>query len=225
MNSANLHRLHTACKLFFAGTALMVLSITGRTQTNIAVAPLKMNVLYIGIDNPVSIAASGSTDDKVTVSITGGDGTVSKMDAGLYNVRVLTVTDDCQLNVYVNGKLAGTSHFRVRPLPQPSGSVGGFVSGAYIDAAIFKSQPGLGVYIQNFPFEMNYEVLGFSVVLMDDKGNLRTAECRGNLFSDVAKQYLSQYVKTGDIVTIENIRVKAPGGKELRLPSLLYNIR
>jgi GldM C-terminal domain len=43
-------------------------------QTNIAVASNKLNVLYIGVDNPLSIAASNGSDEQVTVSIKGGGG-------------------------------------------------------------------------------------------------------------------------------------------------------
>ena len=34
-------------------------------QANASIALDKMNVLYIGVDNPVTIAASGGGDDKV----------------------------------------------------------------------------------------------------------------------------------------------------------------
>jgi hypothetical protein len=205
--------------------ALTLLSIIGFGQTNIAVASIKMNVLYIGVDNPLSVAAAGAVDNKVTIAIVGGGGTVSKIDAGKYNVKVTTPTDDCMVNVYVDGNLAGSSKFRVRMLPQPSGTVGGFSSGAYVGSDIFRSQAGLGLYVANSPFEVKYEVLGFKLVLADDKGSVKTVDCDGAMFSPEAKQYLNQYIKSGNIVTIENIRVKAPNGKELKLPALLYNIK
>ena len=43
-------------------------------QSNASIGLDKMNVLYIGVDNPVSIAASGGGDDKVQASISGGGG-------------------------------------------------------------------------------------------------------------------------------------------------------
>lgn len=205
--------------------SLSLLSIVSSSQTNISVSAVKMNVLYIGIDNPLTVAVAGVPDNKVTVSIDGGGGIISKTDVGLYNVKVTSQTDDCTVNVYVDGKLVGATKFRVRTMPEPAGSVGGFVSGAYVNSDVFRSQPGLGIYIANAPFEMKYEVLSFSVVLADDKGKIKTIPCNGDLFSPEAKQNLSQYVKPGDIVTIENIRVKAPNGKEVKLPSLLYNIK
>jgi hypothetical protein len=223
MKCRHLFQIHAAYKIFFLGTVLLAASLIASAQNIVAVAPVKMNLLYVGVDNPVSVVASGSTDDKVTVSIVGGGATVSKMEAGLYNVRVTTPTNDCIMNVYVNGKLAGTSSFRVRNLPQPKGSIGGFTSGSYLSADALRSKPGLSVYVENSPLEMKYDVVSFRLVVAD-KDKIKTAECRGALFSETARQYMNQYLKPGDIVTIENIMVKDAEGKLLKLPSLLYNI-
>lgn len=225
MNYRNLQRYHLAYQMFFIGAVLLTSSIIAIGQTNVSVAPIKMNVLYIGVDNPVSVAASGGTDDKVTVSINGGGGTVAKIDAGLYNVRVTNATDNCVMNVYVDGKLTGTSNFRVRNLPEPKATIGGFISGSYITADALRSKSGVGVYIENFPFEIKYEVIGFTVVLPDDKGGIKSVDCQGSLFSAEAKQYMNQYLKAGDIVTIEKILVKNDSGREIKLPSLMYNIK
>lgn len=216
---------HTLYVAFFVATALLFSSVMASGQTSVSVAPLKMNVLYIGVDNPVSVAASTASDDRVTVSIVGGGGTISRLKAGVYNVRVTTATDDCTVNVYVDGNLHGSSKFRVRLLPEPLGTIGGFRSGDYIGADVLRSQLGLGIYVQNSPFDTKYEVVGFSVKLMDEKGSMKTADCEGNLFSATAKEYLNEYAKPGDVVTIEKILVKSEDGKKIKLPPLLYNIK
>src|SRR5688500_16828639 len=119
MKPDNLQTAHLSSKLFLFVFILLTASIYSAAQTSVAVAPNKMNVLYIGVDNPVSIAAYGATDDKVAVSISGGGGAISKLDAGSYVVRVAQVTDDCTIQVNVDGKPVGSSKFRVRSLPHP----------------------------------------------------------------------------------------------------------
>ena len=47
-------------------------------MANASIALDEMNVLYIGYDNNVTIAASGGGDDKVQASITGGGGIFDK---------------------------------------------------------------------------------------------------------------------------------------------------
>ena len=222
MNKYSLTHITRRNRLFVF--AFSLLSFHGLAQTNIAVAPVKLNVLYIGVDNPVSVAASASTDEKVSVSLTGCEGTVSKTAAGLYNVQVSSVTDDCQLNVYVDGKLAGTSGFRVRNLPRPNATIGGFASGSKVTAAVLHQQPGVSVNVKDFPFDVKYEVLGFTVTMLDDKNTPLSIDCQGAHFTSKVKQDLAQYVKPGDVVTIKNIMVKDPGGKEIKVPAIIYNI-
>ena len=96
-------------------------------SANASIALDKMNVLYIGVNNPVTIAASGGGDDKVNVSITGGGGSISKVGAGKYIVKVSQQSDDCRINVSVDGKVVGASQFRVRQIPGAQATVGGFI--------------------------------------------------------------------------------------------------
>ncbi|MGZ3879929.1 MAG: GldM family protein [Flavisolibacter sp.] len=210
------------CKLLIA-SFLSLLSAITFSQT-VSVAPVKMNVLYIGVDNPISVATSAADDNRVTISIDGGGGAATKLEPGPYNVKVTWQTNECIVNVYVDGKLAGSSKFRVRVLPEPFATVGGFESGAYVPSDAFRKQAGVGVYVANSPFDIKYEVVGFTLVLPTEKGKISMVECQGNVFSEKAKEYLQQNAKPGDIVTIENIRVKGPNG-QIKLPALIYNIK
>ncbi len=47
--------------------------LVNAAQPDIVVAPRKLNVLYLGVDNPVDIATIAGNDNKVTVSINAGD--------------------------------------------------------------------------------------------------------------------------------------------------------
>jgi hypothetical protein len=83
-------------------------------------------------DNKITIAASGGGDDKVQASISGAGGILERVGGGKYIAKVRSVTDDCKITVTVDGKVAGVSQFRVRTIPQPVGTVGGFASGEVI---------------------------------------------------------------------------------------------
>lgn len=212
-------------QLVLLAAVLLVIPWFTMAQTTVSIAPTKLNVLYIGVDNPVSVAASGGADDITTVSISGGGGTVSKTAAGLYNVRVSEQTDHCVLSVYVNGKLAGASTFRVRSLPAPSGTIGGYRSGENVSASAIQSQSGVGVYVKDFPFDVRYEVLGYSIAIETEKGDIKAVDCQGANFNSVAKEYITQYGKSGRTLSVDNIRVKDQGGRELKVPSLVYFLK
>ena len=221
----NLQPHNLFSKLFFF-TVTAFVSISGLAQTtNIAVAPNKLNILYIGVDNPVSIAASGATDDKVSVGIDGGGGSITKQSAGTYIVRVSQITDNCAIQVNVDGKPAGTSKFRVRTLPDPYATVGGFPSGANVPATAFQQQAGLGLYIKDFPFDLRFEVVSFTITMEDNAKDIVDVNCEGSRFSDRAKEMIKEYVKPGKTVTIDNILAKTESGKTSKIPSIVYYIK
>ncbi len=193
-------------------------------QSNASIALDKMNVLYVGVNNPVTIAASGGGDDKVQVSISGGNGSLIKQGAGRYIARVSSITDDCRISVTVEGKLAGVSQFRVRTIPTPVATVGGFDSGDNVPAGAFRAQGGVGAYIKNFPFELKYTVTSFTLTADDENGDIIEAPCQGNTWSPAAMNILKN-LKNGKTVTVDNIRVIGEDGRNVKVPSLVYYIK
>ncbi|MFN4313006.1 MAG: gliding motility protein GldM [Chitinophagaceae bacterium] len=194
-------------------------------QANASIALDEMNVLYIGYDNKVSIAASGGGDDRVTATITGGGGQLIKTGSGKYIARVNTVSDDVKITVAVDGKVAGVSQFRVRTIPQPVGTVGGYASGENVPAGAFKAQSGVGAYIKDFPLNLKYEVVSFTITADDAAtGDILEENVTGNLWSPRA-QNIVRNLKAGGLVTIDNLRAKGPDNRVQKLPSLVYYIK
>jgi gliding motility-associated protein GldM len=193
-------------------------------QANASIALDKMNVLYIGVDNPISISASGGGDDKVQVTMTGGGGSVIKNGGGHYTARVNSVTDDCKITVSVDGKVAGVSQFRVRTIPRPVATVGGAESGDNMTAGQFRAQAGVGAYIKDFPFDLKYSVVSFTLTADNAEGDIEEAACTGNLWSPKAADMIKR-LAGGRTVTIDEIRAVGPDGRTQKLPSLVYYIK
>jgi gliding motility-associated protein GldM len=194
-------------------------------MANASIALDEMNVLYVGYDNKVTIAASGGGDDRVQATITGGGGALQKIGNGKYIAKVNSVTDDCKITVSVDGKVAGVSQFRVRTIPQPVGTVGGFASGDNVNAGAFKAQSGVGAYIKDFPLNLRYTVTGFTITADDPaSGDILEETCTGNLWSPRA-QNMVKNLSPGRMVTIDNLRAQGPDGRVQKLPSLVYYIK
>ena len=183
-----------------------------------------MNVLYIGVDNPVSISTTGGGTEQQQVSITGGNGNMKSLGGGHYIARVNSVTDECYITVSVNGKLAGKTVFRTRTIPRPVATVGGFESGDNVNAGAFKAQGGVGAYIKDFPFQLKYSVTSFTLTADNDEGDIDEAPCTGNTWSPKAEQIIKN-LKAGRMVTIDNIRAVGEDGRNQKLPSLVYYIK
>src|SRR4026209_119869 len=106
-----------------------------------------MNVLFIGVDNPVTISGSGSVD-QIKASISGGGGVLNGGGAHR-TVRVSQETDECYISVVTPDGKSTRMQFRVRTIPDPSPMVGTFKSGP-IPAAQFKGQQGVRAIVENF---------------------------------------------------------------------------
>lgn len=193
-------------------------------SANASIALDKMNVLYIGVDNPVTIAASGGGDDKINAVITGGGGSLTMIGNGKYIARVNSVTDDCKISVSVDGKLAGQSGFRVRTVPESQAYVGGKPSGENFAAGAFKAQGGVGAGIKNFPFELQYDVVSF-IFTCDTDDDIVSIPNQGAGFSQQVRNAMNQYLQSGRTITIDDIRVKGPDGRTTKAPSLVYYIK
>jgi gliding motility-associated protein GldM len=193
-------------------------------QSTASIGLDKMNVLYIGVDNPVTVAASGAGDDKINFSITGGGGTYTKQGGGKYIVRVNTPTEECWINVMVEGKTAGKQKFRVRTIPKPIAVVGSYESGANVPAGAFSAQAGVGAGVKDFPFELQYKVTKFTLSADTDDGYIDDAACTGNLWSSEALRIIKS-LKSGRTVMIDDIYAIGPDGRSQHLPSLVYYIK
>ncbi|MFM2139394.1 MAG: hypothetical protein RJA57_1701 [Bacteroidota bacterium] len=193
-------------------------------SANASIALDKMNVLYIGVDNPVTIAASGGGDDKVQATITGGGGTLTRVGPGKYVVRVNQVTDEARINVNVDGKLAGAANFRVRTIPDPVATVGGVMSNDNMSVGQFRAQTGVGAYIKDFPFELKYTVVSFILTADNADGDIEEAPCQGNTWSPRALNIIRN-LAPGRTVTIDDIRAQGPDGRVRKVPGLTYYIK
>lgn len=193
-------------------------------QASASIALDKMNVLYMGIANPVTVAASGGGDDRIGVSIS-GSGRLEKTGAGKYNAFV-SGGDNCTITVTVDGKVAGASQFRIRRIPTPTGTVGGYASGDNVNAGAFKAQAGVGAYIKDFPFDLTYTVTSFNISTDSDDGDIIDADVRGNSWSgDGRAQAVLKQIRGGKTAYISNIRATGPDGRSFKVPDLVYYIK
>jgi len=188
-----------------------------------SVALDEMNVLYIGWDNKVRVAASGAGDEKVSVSISGGGGSISKTGSGRYIAKVTTPTETCNINVTVDGKSVGSFPFRVRRIPDPVATIGGVMSGENMTVGQIRAQGGVGAFIKDFPLDIKYTVTSFTLSADNEEGTIDEAACQGNTWSGQARAILNKLV-SGRTVTVDNIRAVGPDGQSRKIPSLVYYI-
>ncbi|HVZ57455.1 MAG TPA: gliding motility protein GldM [Chitinophagaceae bacterium] len=191
-------------------------------QSNAAVQLDKMNVLFIGVDNPVTVSGSGSTS-QLKVSISGGGGSLSGSN-GHYIARVNQETDECIVSVTTpDGKVTPVK-FRVRSIPDPNPMVGQYESGD-VPASYFKSQAGVRALVKNFFYETQFNVTGFRIT-GDGEGFADGIEEKINTGAAWKEaQSVINKCRPGSYIVIDNIRAVGPDGRSRKLSPLVFNLK
>jgi gliding motility-associated protein GldM len=180
------------------------------TPGGAAVMPTKMNVFYIGVDNPVRIS-SGTGMDKTTVSMTGGSISGSGTD------RIVRVTGGTQATVTVNadGK-SNPFEFRIKRIPDPIIKVGPS-SGGRIQSVMFKNQSFARADLENFDFEARFNIVSASIYFSGANfPNVQEVHITGGSLAGAQTQ-LSKCIP-GTSVTFDNVKVQGPDGVVRSIP-------
>jgi gliding motility-associated protein GldM len=163
----------------------------------------KMNVFYIGVDNPVTIG-SPTGWEKTNVTMSGGTivGTGSKR-----TVRVSAI-GAASINVVADGK-SSKFDFRVKRIPDPIFKVG---DGKIRMASIaFKSQTSCRAELENFDFDLRYSVVSATVYFSGANfPNVVTASINGNSLGGLSA-FISR-CGPGSVISFDNIKVSGPDG-------------
>ena len=186
------------------------------------ISPTLMNVLYAGIENPISISVPGVAMTNVNATMTNGtltrsgDTWVAKPDkvGSEAVISVSAMMDGTSQQV-------GSMTFRVRKLPDPSPYIplkdaqGNPVHyrGApkKISKADLMAAETLGAAIDDDLLNVSYTVVSFSTVFFDSMGNAIPEVSNGNAFSQRQKEQFKR-LKPGKSFFISNVKAKGPDG-------------
>lgn len=185
------------------------------------IAADKMNVVYVGLDNPISVSFAGVSNDKVNVSSSIGG--LTKVGDGKYSLKPLSgrevvVTASGTLP---DGKVVSDKKvFRIKPIPTPRGTVRGEYSpkGSIENLGIVN----VGVKMEDFDFDVKLNVTEFTVIF--PKGSVVVRG--GTRLNEDAKR-LAQRLKPGDKVIFTNIKSEMIGApiKMKPAPDVVYTIQ
>ncbi len=223
----------------YKATASLTDPVTGETKNftktfsyevgerSVAVSASKMNVFYIGVDNPVEVSAAGVASSDVKVSMSGaGGGKIKPNGKGGYTVNVTSPTkknEYANINVSAPG-LNDKKLFRVKRIPDPIPKLSRSRGGA-MPSGEFKAQLAIYPDLPNFDFEAKCTIAGFRVVRVAKRQDAEPAENRGGKFTGAAAALIKK-AKPSDKYFFENIKCKCPGDQAARdLGQMVFNIR
>lgn len=195
-----------------------VFEYTVGQPSGVAVMADKMNVLYVGVENPLTITA-GAGSEKVSASV--NNGTVSKAGGSKYIAKPKE-PGTADVNVMVDGKSVGKVSFRVKYLPPATGMVGTF-EGGQVSTAQFKAMGGVRAILQNSEFEALYEVLSYTIADLSSPDYNPVAN-NGPRWDGSAATLVNN-LKPGRGVYIDNIKARGPDGRTITLKPLSFILR
>lgn len=192
-------------------------SFTTITQpTDPVISADKMNVVYRGVDNPITIAIPGLSDDKVSASAPG----LSRVSGSRYIMRPgagREVTITASGTLPSGQSISKGIPFRIKDIPRPIGTIRGEDGSG---GAIRIERQGfeiatVGAVLQDFDFDLNLNVTGFSFRVPGQP----TVNVQGNKLNAQAKQAL-QRAPRGAVIQIVDIRASIVGNASYHLPRI-----
>ena len=192
-------------------------------ERSVAISADKMNVFYIGVDNPISVSAAGVSSNDLKVGISGGGGKLKKTGSNSWMITVNKPTDDCKINVS-GGGMNASKQFRVKRIPDPTARLGNKGDGSMGNGE-FKVQKGLIAWLDNFDFDAKCKIQGFNLVKVAKRSDPVEVTNRGGAFASKSAN-LVRSAKPGDTFYFENVKARCPGDVAGRkINSLVFRIK
>ena len=179
-----------------------------------------MNVLYAGINNPISIAVPGVPQGSISATMT--NGTLTKSGDG-WVAHPTKVGAECVISVTaeMDGQRTsvGSTTFKVRKLPDPSpfitykdanGQTNRFKGGKFSKALLMDAK-GLDAAIDDDMLNIDYKVVSFETVFVDAMGNGIPEVSNGSQFSERQKNRM-RGLQRGKFFLIRNVKATGPDG-------------
>ena len=185
----------------------------------VAVAELtKMNVVYAGIDNPITISVPGVDSRNVIPTIVGGGATLTKDPSGKAGDYIIKPTKLGRLKIQVDAKTdgktqrtMGTKEIRVKNIPTPVLRVGNYKSGDAVSRNEFLVDPTVRARLEDFEFQLpplkinayEFQVSGSGLAPIQGNGN--------KLSPDMVSRVKG--ARRGQKIHIDDVTVKTPDGR------------
>ncbi len=179
-----------------------------------------MNVLYAGINNPISIAVPGVPQGSISATMT--NGTLTKSGEG-WVAHPAKVGAECVISVTaeMDGQRTnvGTTTFRVRKLPDPTpfitykdanGQTNRYKGGKPFSKAMLLAAPGLDAAIDDELLNIDFKVVSFQTDIPDAMGFI-TENSNGAQFSERQKVAIRR-LQPGKKFYITRVKATGPDG-------------
>jgi len=197
---------------FFALAPIAVISAT------------KMNVVYIGLQNPISVSVPGVGANKINVTSSAG-GSLKKIKDGEFELSVDGSQRTVTISASVDGKTMGIKEYRVRQVPKPQPMLGSIEASGSVSMGQLKSASFVLTALKDFAFEgVKYSPVEWNLVYKPKNGQASVEKGTSEQLTARAKSMLNS-ARPGDIYILMGIKAKGPAGVVPVPASLALEVR
>ena len=192
---------------------------------SLTVAPLKMNVFYIGVENPVSISSPGLAASQIHPTISAGQ--LYKKDKN-YAVMIKNkvpgnkVTVSATATIDGRNVMLGKSEFRVKRVPDPIAEIAGQTNGK-IDKNTLLAAGAIIPNMKDFEFDLYFTVTSYTFATIMN-GDWIPKNVTGNRFTPEVLKIIRNS-KRKQKFFFENIQAKGPDGSIRSLNPISLEIK
>ncbi|WP_321287971.1 gliding motility protein GldM [uncultured Sunxiuqinia sp.] len=197
------------------------------SKPSVTISPIKMNVFYMGVPNPVSVSVPGVPSEKLQVTMSNG-----KIDQDGKNYVVYPKVADINGNrtkVSVSAdfegkqRFIGSMDFRVKQVPDPVATVAGENSGVLRKEDLL-AEAGIFADLKDFDFDLKFKVTQFDITFTGTGGYNNTWSSDSNRFTDEQRTQFNT-LAPGSIIYIDNIFAHGDDGTDRELSPISFKIR
>jgi len=204
-------------KIYILFAIIAMLGFNAMAQTKpkhvLAISADKMNVLYAGIPNPITIAVSSVSSKKLRIDWGGAEAIL--WGIGRYDVSVprSLAGREVIITVKKGNKVLGKCYFRVKIVPNPNIYVGANIVSGTCSKEIILANPLITARMgTDFNISLRWSVMSYNVTFIRDRCIVEPSIfVEGAKFSDEVINKIKD-ASSGTIIEFSDIKIQSIAG-------------
>jgi hypothetical protein len=190
-------------------------------QIHTAVSAERMNIVYVGLPNPLKVVAEGVPCKSLW--LTTNNGSIQRTAQCWFNLYSESTRPSTVYVCRLRGKdtlIIDLAKFRTLPIPAPIPTIAGKHGGS-IPLNVFRVQLGVANYYTEACGKA--QIKHFTMILLRNSGDWKELNADGPYFTQEMKAEIDA-LKKGDRVFLSNIEAKSADGSYITLEPFLVTI-
>jgi hypothetical protein len=186
-------------------------------------------VLYVGLDNPISVAVEGVKSKDIIVNITGYGNHIQKVVDGKYIAKVVQQKDSnfCLINIYTQSKgkvkLLSSKSYRIKFVHKGEVKFGSLSNNGFYTKEEILNQKEL-VYQNDASIQdiLNYKIVQYQFLHIPKRGFFEQVTCNGSQINETVRNMI-KHSMVGDLIVIDRIKI-SNGHSTSELKPITFNV-